>query len=669
MNQADLLAAILLPVPPWLGFWIYRRKGRVGLSYGYFLGGILSLLALPWHHLTGLPIPSAQLGGALFGFTLFLQAQREGVQGIRRLAFGVGGATGFLVLLLIRLHLPWRGVLQFWGGTCLEALLWLLFSDLAYRLLRGRHLELRVPLVGAAVVLLGALSQSLLPADLPRLSLPSAVLAGSLLGLVALQQLRWLRDQGAWVEGRGEGLRMALAILEKGGPTEGPALSLGLDPRQPMGLLDARGRLLESNGPFNGQVGLPRHRLRGYGLDALFQGRELPVWDSIRRQLEQFGCATQAATQVSEDGSFREVTLQATAFDRGMALLWVGDTAPGSLSFRGGDGAPSALGDETTRRLALNAHMALALTQAELRRGAEGRPMQLLAERLEGVSARLAPTLALAGTMPPLDALEVLEALKPQLLPLLPEGRTLVLKVAALPIRAPREAVERIATQLLLHALEGPGQGTITISLAPVQLGGRCFGLLQAEGAWQGPPRALFGQGWLRQSVMEAGGLLELDQEADSRLVPRVYLPTDHAPEAALREPLKGRRIWIVDQDPLAQETFQRMVTLDGGESTTFRDLRQLLGESRSLPAPDAMVLERSHRLERFQRALRTFRKEPIPTLVMGMGQPLPINPAEMGLRRLGFLERPFTPAQFTEALLALLRAGSENALVRAATE
>ena len=97
MPLADLIAALLLPVPPWLGFWLFRRKGRVGLSYGYFLGGILTILALPWARLVGSPVPSSQLGGALFGFTLFLQAQREGVQGIRRLAMGVGGATGVLL--------------------------------------------------------------------------------------------------------------------------------------------------------------------------------------------------------------------------------------------------------------------------------------------------------------------------------------------------------------------------------------------------------------------------------------------------------------------------------------------------------------------------------------------------------------------------------------------
>ena len=141
MVTADLISALLLPLPPWLGFWIFRRKGRVGLSYGYFLGGILALLALPWAHLTGLPVPAAQLGGALLGFSIFLQAQREGVEGIRRLALGVGGATLFLALLLLRLRLPWQEVGRFWAGAALEALLWLVLSDLAYRWTGGKKLE------------------------------------------------------------------------------------------------------------------------------------------------------------------------------------------------------------------------------------------------------------------------------------------------------------------------------------------------------------------------------------------------------------------------------------------------------------------------------------------------------------------------------------------------
>ena len=658
MSMADVLAAILLPLPPWLGFWIYRRKGRVGLSYGYFLGGILAVLALPWSHLTGLPIPAAQLGGALFGFTLFLQAQREGAQGIRRLVVGVGGATGFLVLLLLRLHLPWQPVVRFWGGAILEVILWLLLSDLAYRVAKGKQLEIRMPLVGALALLLGALSQFLTPASLPRIPLPSAALAGVLLGLVALQQLRWLREQGAWVEGRGQGLRLALALLEKGGTPEGPALSLGLDPRQPMGLVDAKGRVLESNGPFNKQVGLARHRLRGYALDALFQGGELPVWDSLRSQLEQYGCATLQATQVSEDGSFRVVTLQATSFDRGMALVWIDDTVTGSLTLRGGAGAMSPAGDEVRRRQSVNALMALSLTEVQLIRPAQPMSFSLLeaAARLGTVSTRLAPALSAPLTPTISNAELVLQELEPRLRPLLPEGGTLRIQAVSLPLRATRETLERIATQLLLHALQDNDPAPITLSLKSVVLGGRTFGLLQAGGSSIRSPRVIFGQGWLRQSVLAAGGLLELDQDAGLGLRPRVYLPADVPFTSLSSEALRGRRVWIVDQDPLARDTLAKMVEMVEGQAVIFPDLRGLLAESRRLPPPDALALERTRRLERFQRTLRTFQKDPIPTLVMGMGQPLPINPADMGLRRMGFIEKPFTSALFTEALLALLR-------------
>lgn len=661
MGMTDVMVAILLPLPPWVGFWIYRWKGRVGLSYGYFLGGILAVLALPWPVMTGLPIPSAQLGGALFGFTLFLQAQREGAQGIRRLGVGVGGASLFLLLFLLQLHLPLRGLVQFWAGSIIEALLWLFLSDLAFRLAKGRQLEFRMPLVGASALLLGGLLQYFMPLALPRLSLPSAGLAGILLGLVALQQLRWLREQGGWVEGRGQGLRLALALLEQGTSTEGPALSLGVDPRQPMILLDSKGRILESNGPFNSQVGIPRHRLRGYALNALFQGSDLPAWDSIRSQLEQFGCATLQATQVSEDGSFQSVTLQASSFDRGMALLWIGDTIPGSLSLRGGEDAQAPAGEDLVRRHSLNALMALSLTQDQLARTAPETPWAEAAGRLAMVSARLAPSLFSPAALAVHDAGAVLTELEPRLRSLLPEGRTIVLQVDALPMRATQEGLERIVIHLLLHALQGGGKGPVTLSLAPVDLGGRVFGLLQVKGAWATPSRSIFGQGWLRQSVMEAGGLLELDQDAATGLQPRVYIPAGAPAGNPSPEALKGSEIWIVDQDSLAQETLRKMVELAGGEATTFPDLRHLLAESRRRPAPAALVLERSRSLERYQRALRTFQKEPIPSLVMGMGQPLPINPADMGLRRLGFIEKPFTPTLFTESLLALLLASESQ--------
>ena len=83
MIPRDLALALLLPLPPLLGFWVFRLKGRVGLSYGYFLGGTLAVLAMPWPLITGKAQPMADLGGALLGFSLYLQAHREGRQGIR----------------------------------------------------------------------------------------------------------------------------------------------------------------------------------------------------------------------------------------------------------------------------------------------------------------------------------------------------------------------------------------------------------------------------------------------------------------------------------------------------------------------------------------------------------------------------------------------------------
>ncbi|HEY3270886.1 MAG TPA: hypothetical protein VGJ89_06695 [Geothrix sp.] len=658
MAFADLISALLLPLPPWLGFWIFRRKGRVGLSYGYFLGGILAVLALPWAHLTGLPLSAAQLGGALLGFTIFLQAQREGVQGVRRLIVGVGGASLFLALLLVWLHLPWQGVLQLWAGAALEALLWLVLSDLAYRWAHGRQLELRMPLVGAATLGAGALAQLLLPLGAPRLSWPAAILAGLLLGLVAFQQLKWLREQGAWVEGRGQGLRMALALVEKAGPAELPGLSLGLDPRQPMWLVDDQGRVLESNGPFSQLVGLPRYQLRGYPMDALFQGGELPVWQAIRAQLLQFGSASVAATQVSEDGTFSEVVLEASAFDRGMGLVWIANAAAGALTLQAG-ASPRSGGDEDRRRLGANAMLALATASDRLLSDASAGPLRQAAERVREATARLSPATLACG---PVEGRAALEALLPGLRRILPPDRRLELRAVALPLAVEPEALKRIATQLLLHARERTGREDLVLTLEAADLGGHGFGLLHAEtargsGGWT---RELFGLGWLRQSVQEAGGILELEQATLAGVRPRVYLPVA-GPARRLEGPLlSGRTLWIVDRDPLARDALADLVQWLGGQAGTFEDLPQLLRGSRGLAQPDVLVLERTPKLERYHRALRAFQKEPIPTLVIAMGQPLPTGPASLGLRRIGFLEKPFESAAFAKSVLALLRSPAE---------
>lgn len=659
MPVADLISALLLPLPPWLGFWIFRRKGRVGLSYGYFLGGILAVLALPWAYLTGLPLPAAQLGGALFGFTIFLQAQREGVQGVRRLAVGVGGASLFLALLLLRLRLPWQDVGRFWAGAALEALLWLVLSDQAYRWTRGRRLELRMPLVGAAAMGLGAVTQALLPPGVPRLSWSAALLGGLLLGLVALQQLRWLREQGAWVEGRGQNLRLALALLEKQGPPDLPGLTLGLDPRQPMWMVDDRGRVLESNGPFSRLVGLPRHALRGYELDGLFQGGEAPVWASVRGQLLQFGCATVSATQVSGDGSFRSVTLEASAFDRGMALLWITDPTPGTLVLRGGGSSPGPGGDEAGRRAGANALLALETTLDRLLLECPEGPLGQAATRAKSASARLGlPAMTTGGWM----GREALEALLPNLRKALPPKADLSLRAEPLPLASHPEAVARIATHMLLHALEGAPSGgsrplDFILALSSVDLGGRRFGLFRCEGrSGEGhPAREVFGLGWLRQAVADASGLLQLDRDDWGTRI-RVYLPLAEPASPASGPLLAARSLWVVDRDPLVREALLDLVQQLGGRGETFEDLRPLLKRSRGEGQPDLLVLERTAQLERFQRALRAFQKAPLPTLVLGHGLPLPLDPAALGLRRLGFLEKPFGSEAFARSVLALLR-------------
>ncbi len=661
MTFADLVAALMMALPPWVGFWIFRTKGRVGLSYGYFLGGILAILSLPWPRFAGHPVPTALLGSALLGFTLFLQAQREGVQGLRRLGVGVGGASLFAIVLLAELGLPWHTVLRFWGGAVVEGLLWLLLGDLAFRIARGRYLELRMPLVGLGALGLGALGQRWLPTDTPRLPWPAALLGGLLLGLVALEQLRWLRSQGAWVEGRAQGLRMALGLLDQKPAPEAPGLAFGLDPRQPQWLVDEKGRVLESNGPFSRLAGLPRHRLRGYPLDGLFQGAEAPVWEALRTQLLQAGAGRVQATQVSEDGAFREVRLEAVPFDRGMALVWIADPAEGSLTLRfDGHRLPSCVGGED-RLSGLNA-LSVLMTSAEqvIQAGPEG-AARAASGRILAATQRLGP--AQEPERPP-TASEGPDAagLAAHLQRLLPPQARLQVHLAPLPLRLGSGLLARMATHLVLHAAESSSAGPIRLTLDPVDLGGRIWGLLQVHLPLpdRRMPSHLLGLGWLHAAVQEARGLLELDQTAETGLVPRIYLPAA-PPEVLPASPLAGRRAWVVERDPLLREALVSLVRQWAGEAEGFEDLPALLRGSRGGPLPEVLVLERSPQLDRFQKALRTFQREPIPTLILGAGQPLPVNPSQLGLRRLGFLEKPFPGHEFARALLALLRPRSEG--------
>lgn len=655
MGLQDLIAALLLPLPPWLGFWIFRWKGRVGLSYGYFLGGILAVLALPWPRISGHPVPTALLGSALFGFTLFLQAQREGVQGLRRLGVGVGGATLFELLLLLRLGLPWGTIPRFWAGALLESLLWLLLSDLAYRWTRGRFLEFRMPLVGACALGLGALAQRALPLDVPHLPWPAGLLGGLLLGLVALQQLRWLQAKGAWVEGRGQGFRTAMALLEQGRTPEAPVLAFDFDPRQPQWLVDEKGRVLESNGPFSRLVGLPRHRLRGYALNGLFQGGEIPVWEALRAQLLQQGFGRIQATQVSQDGAFQEVRLEAAVFDRGMALLWLADPAEGTLSLRTGGGFPGLGSDEAERRSALNA-LATLIPSAELVLAeAPSGPAAEAATRILEAAHRLRPSSGEAAGAP-IEAAAVLAGLGPRFQAMLRTGLRLEIDAAPLSLSIAPESLRRVATLLLLHAAERAKNG-LRLRLEAVNLGGRTWGVLSSEPTDpEGRlPRGMQGLGWLRGEVRAARGLVELEQDPQGGLRPRAYLPSGFPETPLPPKPLAGRRIWVADRDLLLRETLAALIRRNGGEATTFAELTDLLRGSRASDRPDALLLERTPQLERFHHALRKFQREPIPTLVMGEGQVLPLDPASLGLKRLGFVEKPLPEAELLHGLLALL--------------
>jgi len=389
MTLRHLLFALLLPVPPYLGFWIFRLKGRVGLSYGYFLGGILGILAMPWNLAVheARDFPASHMGGTLLGFSLFLQAYREGRHGLRRLLFGVGGATAFGLLFCLQMDLDVAAIGWFWVAAVLEGGLWLLLSDLGYRWTRGRWLEARVPLIGGLAFLVATLVLHLMKPPIPLLHWQAAALAGVLLGLVALQQLRWLRANGTWVEGRGDGFRTALSLLESDAKVDAPALAYGIESRQPVLLLDEKGLVLEANGAFGRLVGLARHQLRGYALKELMQGRSAGAWEDLLGQLNRSGRGSTTATLVRPDGTFGDLELQAAAFDKNMALVWVAGSLEDPLTLASGHGAFNGEAHpDARRRLAVVNALGSVLPMAE----------QILAETREESTRGMAALLLAA---------------------------------------------------------------------------------------------------------------------------------------------------------------------------------------------------------------------------------------------------------------------------------
>jgi hypothetical protein len=657
----DLVFLLLLPLPPWVGFQLFKRKGRVGLSYGYFLGGIVCVLALPWAVLTGLPVPTAHLGGSLLGFTLFLQALREGAQGLRRLAVGLGGATVFILVLLTLLKLPLESVAVFWAVALVQGLLWLLLSDLAYLLTRGRWLQTRMPVAGASAMALVTLGLRFIHTTQPHAHILAAVVGGMLLGFVALEQLLWLRQKGTWVEGRGEGLRSALTLLDQGQPVATPSLSLVLEAKQPLFLINEKGRFLEVNGPFSVLVGMPRHTLRGYAVESLLQGDSRPVWDELKDQLVRQGFARTHATLVGKDGTFEDVELEAVGFDSNLALVWVSEAATGALAVRGEAGCAVLSGgmDAGSSQALVNALGTIIPTADQIIAEAGTEPVRELGRLVLRAAQRLRPLATLGDPATGiLDSLAAMEALKPYLQRTLPPEVEFRHRTALMPLPVSEEDLQRVATHLVMHGRQALRSGSVTLLMEKATIGGRAWALWRIEvaGELDSPPVEVMGLAWLLQSVRQARGMLECARDIHGGLWPKVYLPVDAPPAPALPRPLLDQTIWVMDRDPLVREALTVLIRQEGGSVESFGTLRELLKRSRDAAPPSLLVLERQPQLERFQSALRKLSRNPLPALVLGSGQALPLDPSAFGIHQVGFLDKPFPSQDFIQSLLALLQ-------------
>lgn len=655
----DLLFTLLLPLPPWVGFQLFKRKGRVGLSYGYFLGGIVCVLALPWAALTGLPAPTAHLGGSLLGFTLFLQALREGAQGLRRLAVGLGGATAFILLLLSLLRLPLQSAGVFWAVALVQGLLWLLLSDLAYLLTRGRWLQVRMPVVGAAAMALVTLGLRFIPTAQPHAHILAAVVGGMLLGFVALEQLLWLRQKGTWVEGRGEGLRSALTLLDQGQPVASPSLSLVLEAKQPLFLINEKGRFLEVNGPFSVLVGMPRHTLRGYAVESLLQGDSRPVWDELKDQLVRQGFARTRATLVGNDGTFENVDLEAVGFDSNLALVWVSEAATGALAVRGEAGCAvlSDGMDAGSSQALVNALGTIIPAADQIIAEAGTEPLRELGRLVLKAAQRLRPLATLGEPASEiLDSRAAMEALKPYLQRTLPPEVEFRHQTGLMPLLVSQENFQRVATHLVMHGRQALRSGSVALVMEPATIGGRAWALWRIEvaGDLGTPPAEVMGLAWLLRSVRQSRGMLECARDSRGGLWPRVYLPVDAPPAPAPLSPLSDQTVWVMDRDPLVREALTVLIRQEGGSAESFDTLRDLLKRSRRAAPPSLLVLERQPQLERFQTALRKLSREPLPALILGSGQALPLDPAAFGIHQVGFLDKPFSSEDFIQSLLAL---------------
>jgi hypothetical protein len=280
------------------------------------------------------------------------------------------------------------------------------------------------------------------------------------------------------------------------------------------------------------------------------------------------------------------------------------------------------------------------------------------AERILLGAHRVGATREVARDEMELEAYSALEALLPKLQRMLPQGFRVGQRTAPLVLRTSAEALQKMATHLILHGRQALKRGELTLVVEPAHLGGRPWALLSLEIDGEiaaQPPKDLLGLSWLQEAVRAGRGMLELSEDPQGGLWPSVFLPVAQEQTILDPQPLRDKRVWIVDQDPLVQDALGNLVRDQGGAPEGFGDLRDMLRHTRQEGPPQLLVLERNPQLERFQKALRGFQREAIPTLVISSGEALFLNPTGLGLRKVGFLDKPFPSQDFIQSLLALL--------------
>jgi hypothetical protein len=266
-----------------------------------------------------------------------------------------------------------------------------------------------------------------------------------------------------------------------------------------------------------------------------------------------------------------------------------------------------------------------------------------------------------SSIFPHLQAAAAMEGLLPHLQKMLPAGFSVGHRTPDLTLFIEPEAMQRIATQLVLHGRQSLAQGSITLDLAPVTLGNHSWALLTLEltgrpGAGSGD---FLGLTWLQDTVRASLGILELAHDGRGFLWPRIFLPCQSRELDQASRCLRGCRVWIIDHDPLVRDALCGLVRGAGGEAQAFDAFRPFLESARRHALPDILVLERTGSLQRYQARLRRLAGKGVPAiLLLGDGRPWAQghgSSREGGAARLILLEKPFPGQNFLQCLLALL--------------